>query len=102
MISSYDLVIMFNPKLEAADQKKITDNLGQLIEKADGKVGEVVDWGKKQLAYPIKKLSQATFNLISFSAEREAMEQLVEKLKREEQVIRYLLIKTQAVKKGKK
>ena len=66
--------------------KKHFDN-GEKFEKTE-------DWGRKQLAYPIKKNQVANFLHLQFnSKESNLAKEITDKLRVEKRVLRYLLVK---------
>lgn len=88
----YELVAIFEPDIKTEEKEKLL----QLIKKsvaASGKVLEDKEWGKKELASPIKKQKMGVFCWLAFEMEAKAMVDLEKKLKLEEKIIRYLLVK---------
>lgn|SRR3989344_3428286 len=87
---TYELVIVaVNDK---ADQ--LLGRVEKSIKEASGANVKVDRLGKKQLAYAIKKQTDATYFLLNFEAEGEAIGPVWDKLRLEqEDLLRYLLIK---------
>lgn len=83
----YDLTVL-------VAKAEIGEKVEKLITAAGGKAGRTIEMGKKQLAYPIKKLSEAVF--LSWSAElpSQAVRELGKKLTHERDIIRHLLVKS--------
>jgi small subunit ribosomal protein S6 len=51
------------------------------------------DWGKKELAYPIKKKNDGYYFLLAVKLPKKTPAELDTKLKLEEGLLRYLLVK---------
>lgn len=71
----------------ASLQKKFTD----LIEK-NGTLGEVEEWGKKRLAYPINYETDGYYTLINFSSEESFPAELDRVINITDGVLRSLIV----------
>lgn len=87
----YELVCIFNPQV---DNKKLIKKIKDWIEEMEGKVKKKEEWGKKELAYQIKKNSQGVYVFWQFEAEPAKINTLSPKIKLENDIIRFLLLKT--------
>lgn len=89
----YELTLVIDPDLTSANQKKLLTKIKKIITDLKGKVGKTDEWGRKELAYPIKKKTMGAYFLLAIKLPAEAAVKLDQKLKVEEEVIRYLLVK---------
>ena len=89
----YELVLVFDPDLTEGDQKKQITQVKKIIEDLKGKVEKIDEWGRKELAYPIKKKNSGYYFLLTVKLSAKVTVQVSNKLKLEEGIIRYLLIK---------
>jgi len=87
----YELVIIsrLNPKIKKGELD--LEKIKTVISKS-GKVLQEDNWGKKTLAYPIKKETSGYYYLLTFEIGPEKVSQLDNILKLNENIIRYLLI----------
>lgn len=86
----------------ADDASSLFSKLEKIVKDADASSVSSQKLGKKPLAYPVKKQTEAQYFLLSFEAPPEAVAVISESLKLEqEQILRYLLIKVKE-RKGKK
>lgn len=67
--------------------------LKELVKSASGKVLEEKKWGKKTLAYPIKKSNTANFFEWKLEIDGKGLSDLKKKLNFNEKILRYLLLK---------
>lgn len=105
MNRNYELVVILDPELTAAEQEKLLEKFKKLITDAEGKVSSAKELGKKELAYPIKKKREGVFYLLEFSAPASLISSLRQKLLLEDKVLRFLVIvreETYKEAKGKK
>jgi len=90
---SYELVLILSSALEKAEQEKILGKIKKIIAEAGGKVGEVTEWGKRELAYPVKKQNEGIYLFLNLEIEGKEAKKIGEKLKIEESVLRHLLVR---------
>lgn len=89
----YELVVIFSPETPSEKQKKLVSQLKDLIQGVKGEVVKVDEWGKRELAYPIKKCTEAVFFLFNLNLPAKAPAELEKKLKSEEEILRCLLVR---------
>jgi len=91
----YELVLIFDP--EESEQKEVLEKLKEFIDKQGNFKGEK-GLGRRQLAYPLKsrslkKLQEGEFFQIDFEAEPKVVEEIGKKLKLEEKILRFLIVR---------
>ena len=100
---NYELVVLLHPDLEI-DADAAIAKVEKLVTSADGKIIKRDNWGKKRLAYPIKKHDFAVYVYFKLQLEPAAVRALENSLGITEEVIRHLLVSELEVKtvaKGK-
>jgi len=90
----YELVIILKPDLNKSEQEKIIKKMSKIITDLKGKVNKKDIWGKKNMAYPIKKQKQGTYVKLNISLPEDKIGDWREKIQLEDNIIRHLLIKT--------
>lgn len=91
---TYDLTVVLDGKLTPAKKKTAVTKIETLITTADGAVGKIKDWGERDLAYPIAKSVSGTYLTFPVSMEGPSAQKFNDKLRLEEGILRYLLIRT--------
>lgn len=71
----------------------VEEKMEKLVKALNGKAGRMVEMGKKQLAYPIKKLTEANYVSWTLELESPSVVQLERKLTVDRDVIRHLLVR---------
>lgn len=89
----YELVIVLDGKASAAKKKSVEELVEKIVGVFKGKVESSEDWGVKDLAYKIEKSETGAFVIYKLLLEPTYVKQLSEKIKLEDDIIRYLLIK---------
>ena len=86
----YELVVLFHPDLEI-DLEKPLSKVETLVKNAGGKIIKTDNWGKRKLAYPIKKQEFAVYVYFDLELESESVAKLDSNLNITDEVIRHLL-----------
>ncbi|MBN1153059.1 MAG: 30S ribosomal protein S6 [Dehalococcoidia bacterium] len=89
----YELVAIVSP--DASDEVvagKI-DGVSQIITAREGVVDETQKWGKKRLAYPIKRYIEGNYHLVRFQLEPAYIREVRALLENDVDVLRYLVVK---------
>ncbi len=89
----YELTVLLKPTLSDKELDKEVKGLSELLSKAGAKILRKDDPKKQNLAYEIAKAREAFYVFWEFNLAPVTVESLEQKLKLNENVIRYLLIK---------
>lgn len=85
----YEIVFMVHP--DQSDQvPAMIERYRGIVETAQGTVHRLEDWGRRQLAYPIKKLVKAHYVLMNIETTQEALAEIEEAFKFNDAVLRHL------------
>ncbi|MFP4251135.1 MAG: 30S ribosomal protein S6 [Guyparkeria sp.] len=88
----YEIVFMVHP--DQSDQvPAMIERYRGIIEAAQGTVHRLEDWGRRQLAYPIKKLVKAHYVLMNVETDQAALAELEEAFKFNDAVLRHMTIR---------
>ena len=88
---NYDLNVILDPNLNETQLKLEKDAIGAQIERVEGSVQEVDDWGNKRLAYPIRKLNEGYYLIYKLSLSETAPRQLTTNLRLRDNIMRVLV-----------
>ena len=92
---SYEFVYIISPEIEQEDLESATDKVGQMIVDRGGQVLNLEAWGRRRLAYPIQKFHEGHYMVAQVQLEPGTISELKERLALNEEVIRYLLVRTE-------
>ncbi|MDO4487583.1 MAG: 30S ribosomal protein S6 [Eubacteriales bacterium] len=92
-MDKYEVTVILSAKLEEEARGEALNKVKALIERFGGVVGEVAEWGKKKLAYDIKRESEGYYYLINFEGTSETPNGLESRIRIMEPVLRYLVVK---------
>ncbi len=89
----YELVFILNANLTEDDFTRVLGKVNDQITKLGGTVTETNQWGKRRLAYPIKKQAEGNYVLEKVQIKQTALKELDASLKMSEDVLRYLFVR---------
>jgi small subunit ribosomal protein S6 len=92
-MSSYELVLIINPEVTDEEMPDFITKLSELINKVGGNVDEVTQWGRRQLAYPIKRSSEGNYVLTKLNVKPNVIKELEASFRLSGKILRHLLIK---------
>lgn len=92
-MAQYEIVVLYHPDLEV-DLTKAEEKVTRLIADNGGKVTGTDNWGKRKLAYPIKKQEHAVYVFYTVDLPGDSLQKLESTLNITDEVIRYLIVKT--------
>ena len=87
----YELVFIVHPDLDETAFKDIVEKVRGWITEAGGSVGKVDFWGKRRLAYPIRKQREGQYVLLRTEMNPTFSATLERNLRFTEPVMRFLL-----------
>ena len=93
MVRNYETVFIMTPVLADDKLKSTVKKYTDFLKKNGAKIINDEDWGLKQLAYPIQKKNSGFYHLVEFEAEGSIVEKLETEYKRDETLLRFLVVK---------
>ena len=98
---AYELIFIVQPEMEEEPLAALVEKVTQTISDLKGQVQQVDPWGKRRLAYPIKRYREGFYYLMHVELPASAIRGLDRSLKLMEDVIRHLVVrKDEADSKG--
>jgi small subunit ribosomal protein S6 len=92
-VSNYELVLIINPDVTEEEMPDFIAKLSELVSKVGGTVGEVSQWGRRQLAYPIKRATEGNYVLTKLNLKPTVTKDLEANFRLSGKILRHLLIK---------
>lgn len=89
-MKSYELALVLRSSLKEENQKKLIEEVKGIISK-DGKVLDEKSLGRKSLAFKMNKETNGVFFVLNFEANPEVPVNITNKLRIEEDVLRFLM-----------
>jgi small subunit ribosomal protein S6 len=92
-MSDYELVTIISPEVDGEAVSQVVDKVNQFITGREGTVEGTEQWGRKRLAYPIRRFLEGIYVLTRFKLEPRLIRELEVDLGAAEEVVRYLVVK---------
>ncbi|MCK4354007.1 MAG: 30S ribosomal protein S6 [Dehalococcoidia bacterium] len=92
-MSKYELVTVISPEIDEGKASEITDKVNRFISERGGVVEETKQWGRKKLAYPIKRFMEADYTLTLFKLESKLVKEFEADLRTSGEILRHLVVK---------
>lgn len=89
----YETVFVCSPLLNEEEIDELIEKIKSLITKENGQVMNVNKWGRKKLAYPIKRHREGYYIFIEFQASGDLIKKLENLYQVTDKIIRYLTVK---------
>jgi small subunit ribosomal protein S6 len=90
----YELIFIVQPELSEEEVKNITDRYLQIITAQKGTIIKTEDWGKRRLAYDIKKQSKGNYILVDFYGQGSMIQEIERNLKIDDNILKFITVKT--------
>ena len=92
-MQKYEMTLVVNATLEKAVLDKLLAKIKKLVTDSAGKVEKTEEWGKRILAYPLKKQKEGLYYFFELSLEKKDAPAIANKLQMEENLLRHLIVR---------
>lgn len=92
-VHSYELVFIISPEVADEEVPNTVTKVSEFVNKIGGGVTEISQWGKRKLAYPIKRFAEGNYVLAQLELEPALTKELEANLRLSGDVLRHLLIR---------
>jgi len=92
-LKRYETLFIVQSELSSEDITAIIDRYSKIITDMKGTVLKVERWGKRKLAYLIRKQARGFYILIDFAGRREIVAEVERILKFDDKVLKYMSVK---------
>ena len=89
-MNQYEIAVLYHPDLEV-DLSKAEEKVAKIITDNGGTITATDNWGKRKLAYTIKKQEHAIYVFYTVELPSEAVNKVESSLNITDEVIRYLI-----------
>ena len=94
-VRRYELMLIIRP--DAPDEKAaaVIDRTTRYVVASGGQIIKVAPWGRRRLAYPIDRHREGSYHIVVFESPAEAIAELERSLQITEEVLRYLVTRSE-------
>ena len=91
-MNQYEIGVLYHPDLEI-DLEKATTKIEKIFTDNGGSVSNVDNWGRRKLAYPIKRNEHAVYVFYTVDLPGESVRKIESLLNITDEVIRFLIVR---------
>ena len=93
-MKKYEIVLLLDPTIEEPEVENTFKSVLDILTAQGAEIieGETIDWGKRKLAFPVKKKENAFYRIYHFNSESPAIEQIERRLRINDIVLRSLIV----------
>ena len=90
---TYELVYILQADLDEATLNGLVETVENLIKSTNGEILKVDRWGKRRLAYPIRKLTEGYYVFVTFKLDPVEVANIRRTLGYNEQILRCIVVR---------
>ena len=94
-MNRYETIYIANPNLDAGSLSEVVTKFSDLVTKLNGSMIKIDEWGKKKLAYEVKRFDKGYYVVFDFCGLPDLVKELERNLKLDDRVLKYLTVKTE-------
>ena len=95
----YETLIILDPRLNEEEVAALLTKVQETLKTLGGEIGKAESWGKRRLAYDMRKQREGTYAVLESKAEPATIKEFERQLKLNEQVLRYFTTRVPAPKR---
>jgi small subunit ribosomal protein S6 len=95
MTHQYELMVILDPEIDERTVAPSLDKFLNVIRNDGGTIENIDIWGKRRLAYEIKKKAEGIYAVVNFTAKSETSVELDRQLKLSEAVLRTKVLRSE-------
>lgn len=89
----YETLFIINPDLSEEETASVVEKFSTILTDRGSNMVKVDQWGRRRLAYEVKKFNKGFYVLFEYGATPEAVAEMERIFKIDERVIRYMTVK---------
>ena len=89
----YETLLLLSPELSMENKKTLIENLVAIIEREQGLMLAVDDWGTKDLAYPVKKQIRGQYVRLEFASPGTTVAELERNVRITDGIFKFVTVK---------
>ena len=93
ILKRYEVIFISLADLSSDETDGVIEKYTSIISDLDGKIVKIDKWGKRRLAYQIRKKREGVYTLIEFGSENKVIQELERNFKIDDKILRYQSVK---------
>ena len=92
-MKDYESIFIVRPSISDEGVKEIVEKFKKIIEKSGGSITKTEQWGKRRMAYEVKKERKGSYSLIQLKGNGSVISDLERNYLLDDSVIKYLTVR---------
>uniref|UniRef100_A0A7V4E2X5 Small ribosomal subunit protein bS6 n=1 Tax=candidate division WOR-3 bacterium TaxID=2052148 RepID=A0A7V4E2X5_UNCW3 len=98
----YEMMMILDAEIPEEGKKKVLEKIENMIKERNGKINELIDWGIRKFAYPIRKKEEGHYFILKFSSPPGTPSEIKKEIRLVNEIYRVMIIREDNVKRVKK
>ena len=90
---AYETIFILDPDIPDEDIDNVVERLTGIMDEFNGEIVKIEKWGRKKLAYKIKKKTKGNYILFNFFGDHKLTSELERILRLDDRVLKYLTVR---------
>ena len=90
-MKNYEIAFIVHPELEDAAYNEVVERVQDLVKNSGGTITKVDQWGRKKLAYEIRKLSEGQYVFLYTEMDPAICTELERTMQLNESILRFMI-----------
>ena len=95
-MAAYELIYIISPEVSEEELPQVIEKMSQSVSKAGGNVVELTKWGRKRMAYPIRRFAEGNYVFNRIELEPVKVKEIEANLRLSDEVLRHLMVRVKA------
>jgi len=92
-MKNYEVMFVVRPNLEDEATNVVAENMKKVLESKKATINEVVNMGRRELAYEVKKFNNGSYFLFKITGDKEAVKEFDRVANINEDIIRHIVVR---------
>jgi small subunit ribosomal protein S6 len=92
-VRQYETGFILSPALSEEETEQFIRQMAEIVAQKNGRMVKQDVWGKRRLAYPIKKFQEGFYVFFQYEGEGDVSQELERRFKQTDSVIRFMTVK---------
>ena len=98
----YEMMMIIDSEIDEERKKKVLEKVENMIKERNGNINELIDWGIRKFAYPIRKKEEGHYFILRFSSPPQVPSEIKKEIKLINEIYRIMIIREDNLKSVKK
>ena len=90
---AYETIFILDPDIPDEDVDNVVERLTGIVDEFNGEIIKIEKWGRKKLAYKVKKKTKGNYILFNFFGDHKLTSELERILRLDDRVLKYLTVR---------